>query len=71
MTMISVNAGAHRRKSPSIANALLRWRAQASERWRIRMEMKELSRLSPHLLRDMGLEEYAAPREPTIQMPWH
>ncbi|EPX78521.1 hypothetical protein thalar_02313 [Litoreibacter arenae DSM 19593] len=30
----------------------------------MRREMAALSHLSRHLLRDMGLEEYAAPREP-------
>ncbi len=71
MTVISVNAGARRRTSSSIVKALLHWSAQARERRQIRREMRELSRLPLHLLRDMGMEQYAAPREPTIQMPWH
>jgi uncharacterized protein YjiS (DUF1127 family) len=71
MTVISVSAGARRRKPPSIVNALLRLSAQAKEQRRIGKEMRELSRLSPHLLRDIGMDQCAAPREPTIQVRWH
>jgi uncharacterized protein YjiS (DUF1127 family) len=69
MTAISVDSGACRRTSPSIVNAILRWSAQASERRRMRKEMRELSVLSSRLPRDVGLEQYAAPRETTIQNP--
>ncbi len=71
MTMMSIHDGAPRRQPPGIAKALLRWWAQARERRKIRTEMKELSCLSPRLLPDMGPKQYAAPREPTIPMPWH
>ena len=71
MTVISVEGGTRRRKSPSIMNALLRWLAHARKRRRMRKEMRELSRLPSRLLRDIGLEQYGAPREPSIQNPWH
>lgn len=71
MTMISIHAGAPRRRPPSILRTFLRWLAQARERRRSRKEIKELSRFSPQLLRDIGLERYADLRELTIQMLWH
>ncbi|WP_430448830.1 hypothetical protein [Rhodophyticola sp.] len=70
MTMISIHAGAPRRPPSSIAKALRDRLAEAAKRQRIRKEMKELSKLPRHLLRDMGLEQYAAPREPTINIHW-
>jgi uncharacterized protein YjiS (DUF1127 family) len=70
MTMISIHAGAARRHPSSIARALLDLLAEAAERRRIRKEMKELSKLPRHLLRDMGLEQYAAPDVPTILNHW-
>jgi uncharacterized protein YjiS (DUF1127 family) len=67
MTMISIHAGAPRRRSSSIARALRNQMAEAAKRRRIRKEMKELSHLPRHMLRDMGLEQYAAPDSPTSQ----
>ena len=66
MTMISIHAGGPRRQPSSIATLLRNLLAEAARRRRIRKEMKGLSRLPRHLLRDMGLEHYAAPPEPTI-----
>ncbi|MEM7643980.1 MAG: hypothetical protein AAF366_15850 [Pseudomonadota bacterium] len=43
---------------------------RAKQRQQMRIEMKGLSRLPSHLLRDMGLEQYAAPREPDIHILW-
>jgi uncharacterized protein YjiS (DUF1127 family) len=70
MTMISNHAGAPRRPPSNIARALLDRLAEASKRRRIRREMKELSQLPHHLLRDMGLERYAAPKVPAIPHHW-
>lgn len=70
MTMISIHAGAPRRKTSGFAKALLNLLAEAARRRRIRREMKELSKLSHHLLHDMGLEQCAAAREPTITIHW-
>jgi uncharacterized protein YjiS (DUF1127 family) len=70
MTMISIHAGAPRRQPGSIARALRNHMAEAAKRRRIRKEMKELSRLPRHLLRDMGLEQYASPDVPTISNHW-
>jgi uncharacterized protein YjiS (DUF1127 family) len=68
--MISIHAGAPRRQPSSIAKALLNLLAEAAKRRRIRKEMKELSKLPHHLLRDMGLEKYVAPNVPTIPIHW-
>jgi uncharacterized protein YjiS (DUF1127 family) len=70
MTMISIHAGAPRRQPGSIAVALLDRLAEAAKRRRIRKEMKELSLLSHHLLRDMGLDQYAAPNDPAVPHHW-
>lgn len=70
MTMISAHAGATRRHPSSIARALLDLLEEAAKQRRIRREMKELSRLPRHLLRDMGLEQYAAQDAPTIPHHW-
>ncbi|MEX5727526.1 uncharacterized protein Ga0609869_000879 [Rhodovulum iodosum] len=70
MTMIYIHAGAARRHPSSIARALLDRLAKAAKRRRIRKEMKELSRLPRHLLRDMGLEQYASPDVPTFPNHW-
>ena len=70
MTMISIHAGAPRRQPPSLSRALLDLLAEAARRRRKRMEMTELSRLPHHLLRDMGLERYAALDVRTISNHW-
>tara|TARA_R110002049_G_scaffold305535_1_gene502476 strand:+ start:12013 stop:12228 length:216 start_codon:yes stop_codon:yes gene_type:complete len=70
MTMISIHAGAARRHPSSIARALLDRLAEVAKRRRIRRDMKGLSRLPRHLLRDMGLEHYAAPDDPAIPHHW-
>jgi uncharacterized protein YjiS (DUF1127 family) len=44
--------------------------ADAAKRRRFRKEMKALSQLPLHLLRDMGLEHYAAPDVPAIPHHW-
>jgi len=67
MTMISIQSGARRRQPSSIEKALITLQAEAAKRRRIRKAMKELSQLHHHhLLRNMGLEQYAAPNVPTI-----
>lgn len=66
MTMTSTHVGAPRRKPSSIAKTVRDLLEEAAKRRRIRREMNELSRLPRHLLRDMGLEQYAASEEPTI-----
>jgi uncharacterized protein YjiS (DUF1127 family) len=70
MTTISIHAGAPRRHPSGIERALLDRLAEAAKRRRIRKEMKELSKLSRHLLWDVGLEHYAAPDVPTISNHW-
>ena len=70
MTMITENAGLYRPRSQGVAEVIQRWIARAIEWRRIRKEMKALSKLPPAVLRDMGLERFAAPREPTMQNPW-
>ena len=70
MTTISTHAGAPRRHPSSIATLLRNLMAEAARRRRIRNEMKGLSRLPRHILRDMGLEQYAAPRDPAIHHAW-
>ncbi len=70
MTMISIHAGATRRHPSSIARDLLDRLAEAAKRRRIHKEMKGLSHLPRHLLRDMGLEQYAAPDVPTLPNHW-
>jgi len=70
MTMISSNAGAGRRRVPRIAVDIRRWVESAGERRRVRREMRELSQLPDHLLRDMGLEQYAAPRDAAVLLIW-
>jgi uncharacterized protein YjiS (DUF1127 family) len=70
MTMISIHAGARRRPPSSIAMALRNRLADAAKRRRFRKEMKALSQLPLHLLRDMGLEHYAAPDVPAIPHHW-
>ncbi len=70
MPIISIHAGAPRRQSLGIARALRKRLAEAAKRRRIRKEMKELSHLPRHILRDMGLEHYAAPDVPTISNYW-
>lgn len=66
MTMTSIHAGAPRRHPSRIATSLLNLMAEAAKRRRIRKEMRELSRLPRHRLRDMGLEQYAEPPDPII-----
>lgn len=70
MTMISSNAGAGRRQVSRLADDFRLWAESAGERRRIRREMRELSQLPDHLLRDMGLEQYAAPRDAEVQLFW-
>lgn len=70
MARISTNHGAERRRAPDIARSLRRWIATARERRRIRRDIAELSRLPVHLLRDMGLEHHAAPRDSVLPHRW-
>ena len=70
MTMTSIRVGASRRPPSGIAGALLELLASAAERRRIRKELKELSRLPRHLLRDVGLEHYAEPVLPAKPNNW-
>ncbi|WP_412105156.1 DUF1127 domain-containing protein [Sulfitobacter sp. D35] len=70
MTMISSNAGAGRRRGSRIADDFRRWVESAGERRRIRREMRELSHLPDHLLRDMGLGQYAAPHDNAVPLLW-
>ncbi len=66
MTTTFSNVGAGRRRISRFAHGLRKWLEDADEKRRIRREMEELSRLPEHLLRDMGLERYAVPRDPAI-----
>lgn len=70
MTMDSLHAGAVRRRPSGIAGALLGWLAEARERRRVHREMREISRLPYHLLRDLGLEQYSAPDDPALPHNW-
>lgn len=65
-TMSSPVAGGARPAPPRFAAAVLRWRAQMRQRRRLRRELKDVSRLSRHLLRDIGIEDYADLPEPEI-----
>jgi len=68
--MVAIHAGAPRRQPWSNAKVLLNRLAEAAKRRRIRKEMEELSHLPHLLLRDMGLERYAARDVPTIPNHW-
>jgi len=70
MTMTSIQSYARRRQPSSIAKTLLDRLAEAAKRRRIRREMRALSQLPHHLLRDMGLEQYAAPDDPATPNHW-
>jgi len=70
MTLISIHAGAPRRHPLNIARALRNRLEDAAKRRRIRRELKELSQLPHHLLRDIGLEQHAAPEVPAIPRHW-
>lgn len=65
-----IHSGARRRKSSGVARMIHRWIARAAEHSRMRRDMAELSRRPRHLLRDMGLEDYAAPPEPHRPPYW-
>lgn len=72
MTMMSSPAGGGARPAPPLfAAAFLRWWAQVRQRRRIRRELKDISRLSRHLLRDIGIEDYADLPEPEIRANRH
>lgn len=64
MSMMSPQVGARRRIFAGFAHRVHQWFGAARERRRERREMAALSHLPLHLLQDMGLEKYAAPREP-------
>lgn len=67
MTATLTNVGAGRRWLSRAAEDMSRWLANAKERQRVRREMAALSHLPRHLLRNMGLEEYAAVPDATIR----
>ncbi|QAX28414.1 DUF1127 domain-containing protein [Leisingera sp. NJS204] len=67
MTAISTNVGAGRRWLSSVVEDINGWIANAKERRRIRHEKRALSHLPNHLLRDIGLEQYAVPPDPIIR----
>ncbi|WP_350158926.1 hypothetical protein [Roseovarius sp.] len=71
MTMISIRSGARRRDLERLAQFLRRRLEVARERRRVSREMAELSHLPRHLLRDMGLEEFARPRERSLPPHWY
>ncbi|MCA8884758.1 MAG: hypothetical protein KDA50_13575 [Rhodobacteraceae bacterium] len=72
MTTMSPPAGGGARPAAShLAAAFLRWRARARDRRRIRRAREDLAGLSRHLLRDIGLEDYADPLEPEIRAQRH
>lgn len=60
MTAHALNAGGVSRDASSLVRNIGRWIADAARKRRIRREMAGLSRLPMRLLRDMGLERYAA-----------
>lgn len=64
MTTHALNAGDVRRHASSLVRNIGRWMADAARERRVRREMAGLSRLPMHLLRDMGLERYAASGQP-------
>ncbi len=71
MSMHSSQAGALRQPSPGIGRLVRDWIEMARQRRRIRREMAELAKLPLHLLRDIGLEQYASPREPIPRPHWY
>lgn len=70
MTMTTSNVGAERRWFSRSAGRLRQWPEQAEKRRLSRRGMKALSLLSDHLLRDVGLERNAAPRDAAIRHFW-
>ena len=70
MTMHSTDAGGLPRHVPSIAQIIRHRIAGAAEKRRARLEMKRLSRMPRHLLRDIGLERYAAEGDPDHWHTW-
>ncbi len=70
MTVISPHSDRSRRRPQSFTRVILRWIARAQIRRRERRELDELSRLSPHLLKDMGLERHAKRHDPTLPSRW-
>lgn len=70
MTMISSDIGAPHRHYPGIARGVRRRIARARQEHRERRMMAELSQLPAHVLKDIGLEDYAQPREPTDPRAW-
>jgi uncharacterized protein YjiS (DUF1127 family) len=71
MTNSSTVAGNLRRHAPTLAQIVRRWITTMAERQRRRREIAQLSRLPLYLLRDMGLEEFAAHRAPSPMTHWH
>lgn len=67
MTAVLTNIGAGGRWLFGIAEVATGWIANSEERKRIRRERRALSRLPNHLLRDVGLEQYAEPPAPIIR----
>ena len=70
MSMQATNAGTTRRHTFSLGQIWRRRIANAARKRRVRLEMAELSRLPRHRLRDMGLEDYAQPPEPSFPAHW-
>jgi uncharacterized protein YjiS (DUF1127 family) len=70
MTMISPFVDGSRRTVSRRVKSLRQWITEALEERRIRRNFGDLSRLSDHLLRDLGLERYAQLRDPAIPHQW-
>ncbi|MEP3046368.1 MAG: hypothetical protein ABJO09_09550 [Hyphomicrobiales bacterium] len=70
MTMIlPFVVGSHRTVS-SLVKSLRQRIREALEKRRIRRNFGDLSQLSDHLLRDLGLEQYAQLRDPEFSHLW-
>lgn len=70
MSMISSRPGARRRPLISLAGTIRGWIVAARERRRFRRELLHLRRLSPHLRRDIGLEDHPAAHDRAPSHHW-
>lgn len=66
MTAVLTNVGTGRRWLSNFAEVVTGWIVNTRERQRLRREKRALSQLPNHLLRDVGLEQYAKPPDPII-----
>lgn len=67
MTAVLTNVGIGRRWLSRFAEVVSGWIVNIREWQRLRHERRGLSQLPNHLLRDVGLEQYAEPPDPIIR----